>query len=104
MATASATPLPWGVTPPLTTDDEDNHGGLIVVMTSLSLVLVLSSLAARIYSVVQRHNFQRDDLLFGILVVSRSMVLGPSLGSRCSASCLPPAISKIIIDHAVKSR
>lgn len=89
MATASATPLPSGVSPPLTTDNEHNHGGLIVIMTSLSLVLVLSSLAARIYSAVQRHIFQRDDLLFGILVVGRSMVLGPSLGLRYSASCLP---------------
>lgn len=88
MATASATPLPSGVSPPLTTDNDDNHGGLIVIMTSLSLVLVLSSLAARIYSAIQRHIFQRDDLLFGILVVGRTMVLDPSLGVRCLASKL----------------
>lgn len=95
MATASATPLPWGVTLPLTADNEDNHGGLIVIMTSLSLVLILCSLAARIYSTVQRHTFQRDDLLFGILVVGRSMVLSPSLGLRGLASCLPfPLLSQ----------
>lgn len=85
---ASSTPLPSGVSPPLTTDNEYNHGALIVIMTSFTLVLVLSSLAARIYSAAQRHIFQRDDLLFGILVVGRSTVY-PSLGMRCSTSCLP---------------
>lgn len=74
MPMASATPLPSGVSAPLTTDNDDNHGGLVVIMTSLALVLVLASLAARIYSAVQRHIFQRDDLLFGILVVGRPLV------------------------------
>ncbi|KAF3390613.1 hypothetical protein F1880_009397 [Penicillium rolfsii] len=69
MSMASSTPLPAGVSPPLTTDDENNHSALVVIMTSFALVLVLSSLAARIYSATQRHIFQRDDLLFGILVV-----------------------------------
>ncbi|KAJ5153513.1 uncharacterized protein N7482_009991 [Penicillium canariense] len=66
---ATPTPLPSGVSPPLTTDNDDNHGGLVVVITSLSLVFVLSSLAARIYSSLQRRMLQRDDLLFAILVV-----------------------------------
>lgn len=74
---ASATPLPSGVNPPLTTDNDDNHGGLVVIMTSLALVLVLASLAARIFSAVQRHIFQRDDLLFGILVVGWSLSSHP---------------------------
>lgn len=84
---ATATPLPSGVSPPLTTDNDDNHGGLVVIMASLALVLVLASLAARIYSASQRHIFQRDDLLFGILVVGWSMV-HLSLGGPCLASCL----------------
>ncbi|KAJ5377157.1 uncharacterized protein N7496_004566 [Penicillium cataractarum] len=70
MPMASATPLPSGVSPPLTTDNDNNHGGLVVIMTSLALVLVLASLAARSYSAAQRHIFQRDDLLFGILVTA----------------------------------
>lgn len=91
---ASPTPLPSGLSPPLTTDNEDNHGALIVIMTSFTLVLVLSSLAARIYSAAQRHIFQRDDLLFGMLVVGRSMV-HPSLGMRCLASCLPLPLPEV---------
>jgi hypothetical protein len=93
MPMASATPLPSGVNPPLTTDNDDNHGGLVVIMTSLALVLVLASLAARIFSAVQRHIFQRDDLLFGILVVGWSF--SPAIPWRCSSiplnSTSPPS-------------
>ncbi|EPS27132.1 hypothetical protein PDE_02074 [Penicillium oxalicum 114-2] len=69
MPSTSATSLPVGVRPPLTIDTEDNHGGLVVIWTSLALVLILSSVAARIYSAHHRRLFQRDDALFGVLVI-----------------------------------
>ncbi|KAJ5475681.1 hypothetical protein N7539_007968 [Penicillium diatomitis] len=69
MPATPATSLPPGVSPPLTIDTTDNHGGLIVIWTSLALVVILSSMAARIYSACQRHIFQRDDLLFAIMVI-----------------------------------
>lgn len=69
MSTPSTT-LPSGVSPPLTANSGNNHSGLIVVITAFYLVLVLSSLVARVFSSYHRHIIQQDDYLFGALVVS----------------------------------
>lgn len=65
----SASSLPPGVSPPLTTDNPNNHSGLIVILASFYIVLVLTALAARTYASFQRRIIQEDDLLFGVLVV-----------------------------------
>jgi hypothetical protein len=66
---ASPTAYPPGVSPPLTTDNENDHSGLIVIITALFLVFVLISVAARVFSSYKRRLIQRDDYLFGALVV-----------------------------------
>lgn len=58
---------------PLTTDNPNNHGGLIVIITSMNIVLIIVSLAARVYASLQRRIVQQDDVLFGVLVVSLSI-------------------------------
>ncbi|KAJ6081569.1 hypothetical protein N7499_006443 [Penicillium canescens] len=65
---ASPTAYPPGVSPPLTTDNENDHSGLIVIITALFLVFVLISVAARAFSSYKRHLIQRDDYFFGVLV------------------------------------
>lgn len=66
---ATSTPLPSGVTAPLIADNDRNHGGLIVVLSSFSLFLVLASLAVRVYAAYMRHVVQMKDYVFGIAVV-----------------------------------
>jgi hypothetical protein len=68
MTTASRT-LPSGVSAPLTTNNDNDHSGLIVVIAAFYLVLVLSALVGRVYSSYHRHIIQTDDYLFGVLVV-----------------------------------
>lgn len=58
---------------PLTTDNPNNHGGLIVIITSMNIVLIIVSLAARVYASLQRRIVQQDDVLFGVLVVGLSI-------------------------------
>lgn len=66
---ATSTTWPSGVSPPLTTDNDHNHSGLVVVITAVNLCLVLLSLAARTFSSYHRNRLQRDDYAFGALVV-----------------------------------
>ena len=66
---ASSSPLPSGVSAPLTTDNPNNHSGLIVIITSFYIVLIIVALTARIYASFQRRIMQHDDFLFGVLVV-----------------------------------
>ncbi|KAH1386926.1 hypothetical protein KXV22_001851 [Aspergillus fumigatus] len=65
----TATALPSGVSRPPTVDRKDNHGGLVVVITGFCLVLVLSSLAARTFSLCKRRVIQKDDYGFMAVVV-----------------------------------
>ncbi|KAJ6178284.1 hypothetical protein N7519_008745 [Penicillium mononematosum] len=67
---ATLTTLNSGVSPPLTTDNDHNHSGLIVVITAVNLCLVSFSLAARTFSSYHRNSLQRDDYTFGALVVT----------------------------------
>ncbi|KAJ5951284.1 uncharacterized protein N7479_009697 [Penicillium vulpinum] len=69
MSTTSTT-WPSDVSPPLTTDNDHNHSGLVVVITAVSLCLVLFSLAARMFSSYHRNRLQRDDYTFGVLVLA----------------------------------
>ena len=66
---ANSTTVSSGVSPPLTTDNNHNHSGLIVVITAFNLCLVLFSVAARTFSSYHRNSLQRDDYTFGALVV-----------------------------------
>ncbi|KAJ5490434.1 hypothetical protein N7453_011259 [Penicillium expansum] len=61
---ATAKTWPSGVSPPLTTDNDHNHSGLVVVMTAFNLCLILFSLAARTFSSYHRNRLQRDDYTF----------------------------------------
>ncbi|KKK14037.1 hypothetical protein AOCH_006922 [Aspergillus ochraceoroseus] len=65
--------FPPGISPPLTLDNADNHSGVVVVITSLFLVLTVAAFAARAFSAYQRHNVQRDDYIFTILVIIASI-------------------------------
>ncbi|KAL2829431.1 hypothetical protein BDW59DRAFT_178407 [Aspergillus cavernicola] len=61
--------FPPGVRAPLSTDNDNNHSGLIVVITSFFLVLILASLFARIFSSYRKRMIQRDDYMFAVLVL-----------------------------------
>ncbi|GAQ10117.1 hypothetical protein ALT_7438 [Aspergillus lentulus] len=65
----TATTLPSGVSGPPTVNRNDNHGGLVVVITGFCLVLVLSSLAARTFSSFKRRIIQKDDYGFMAVVI-----------------------------------
>ena len=73
MSTSSAA-RPSGVSPPLTTDNANDHSGVIVVIAAFYVVLVLTALLARIFASYSRHkpSMQPDDYIFGILVVGES--------------------------------
>jgi hypothetical protein len=61
--------LPPDIRAPLTADNDDDHSGLVVVITSFYIVLTLSSLAARLFSSQRKQVVQRDDYVFAALVV-----------------------------------
>ncbi|GJP94213.1 cytochrome P450 family protein [Aspergillus niger] len=64
-----ASSLPPGVSPPLTEDNDHNHNGLIVIVTSLALFLVLASLVIRIFASSKRGLMLQDDhVLFAAAV------------------------------------
>ncbi|RAL08275.1 uncharacterized protein BO97DRAFT_223958 [Aspergillus homomorphus CBS 101889] len=63
-----ASPLPPGVSPPLTEENEHNHNGLIVIITSLGLFLALASLGIRIFASSKRSILLRDDYLLFVVV------------------------------------
>ncbi|PYI24151.1 hypothetical protein BO99DRAFT_418818 [Aspergillus violaceofuscus CBS 115571] len=60
--------LPPGVSPPLTEDNEHNHNGLIVIITSLGLFLVLASLGIRMFASSKRSILLRDDYVLFVVV------------------------------------
>lgn len=57
--------LSSGVSAPLITDDQNYHGGFIMVITVFCLVLLLTPLATRSFIFCQWHIVQRDDYLVG---------------------------------------
>ncbi|KAL4799611.1 hypothetical protein BDV19DRAFT_261774 [Aspergillus venezuelensis] len=69
MSTSSSSSLPAGVRAPLTADNEDDHSGLIVVLTSFYFVLTLASVSARVFSLYRKRVVQVDDYVFAGLVV-----------------------------------
>ncbi|PYH31906.1 uncharacterized protein BO87DRAFT_363732 [Aspergillus neoniger CBS 115656] len=56
-----ASSLPPGVSPPLTEDNDHNHNGLVVIVTSLALFLVLASLVIRLFASSKRGLMLQDD-------------------------------------------
>lgn len=60
---------PSGITTPFTSDNGNDHSGLIVVIATFHLVLVLASVIARIYSIYQQKTIQHNNYLFGGVVV-----------------------------------
>lgn len=66
---SSSSTYPPGIRAPLTTDNEDNHSGLIVVITSFYLVLILFSVSARLFTLHRKRLVQLDDFVFAFLVV-----------------------------------
>ncbi|CAI7616544.1 unnamed protein product [Penicillium crustosum] len=66
---ATASPVPPGMTPPLTVDTETNHNGVITVIASFSLFLVLGSVGIRVNSAYSRRARQSDDLTFAATVI-----------------------------------
>ncbi|RAK78895.1 uncharacterized protein BO72DRAFT_467338 [Aspergillus fijiensis CBS 313.89] len=67
MATRSSS-LPPGVSSPLTEENEHNHNGLIVIITSLGLFLVLASLGIRMFASSKRSILLRDDYVLFVVV------------------------------------
>ncbi|CAG8134183.1 unnamed protein product [Penicillium salamii] len=65
-------PVPSGLTPPLTVNNETNHNGVITIITSFALFIVLGSLGIRVYSAYSRRVQQLDDLSFAATVASYS--------------------------------
>ncbi|KAL2793909.1 hypothetical protein BJX66DRAFT_305064 [Aspergillus keveii] len=61
--------LPPDIRAPLTADNDDDHSGLVVVITSFYIVLTLSSLAGRLFSSHRKQVVQRDDYVFAALVI-----------------------------------
>lgn len=66
---AAVSPVPSGLTPPLTVNNETNHNGFITVIASFALFLVLGSIGIRVYSAYSRRIQQLDDLTFAATVV-----------------------------------
>ncbi|CAI7668942.1 unnamed protein product [Penicillium discolor] len=66
---ATPSPVPPGMSPPLTVDTETNHNGVITVIASFSLFLVLGSLGIRVHSAYSRKVRQLDDLTFAATVI-----------------------------------
>ncbi|KAJ5436514.1 hypothetical protein N7445_007399 [Penicillium cf. griseofulvum] len=66
---SAPSPLPPGISPPLSTDNPNNHSGLIVVITSLYLLLIIVALATRISVSFHRRIMQHNNLSFGLLIV-----------------------------------
>ena len=61
--------LPPGVSPPLTEDNDHNHNGLIVIITSLALFLVLASLGIRLFASSKRGLILKDDYVLLAVVI-----------------------------------
>ncbi|GKZ32877.1 hypothetical protein AbraIFM66950_002563 [Aspergillus brasiliensis] len=67
--------LPPGVSPPLTEDNDHNHNGLIVIVTSLALFLVLASLVIRVFASSKRGLMLQDDhVLFAAAICACTQV------------------------------
>ncbi|KAJ5349473.1 hypothetical protein N7541_007200 [Penicillium brevicompactum] len=67
-------PVPSGLTPPLTANNETNHNGVITIITTFALSMVLGSLGIRVYSAYSRRVHQLDDLAFAATVISTVFV------------------------------
>lgn len=65
----STSTFPPGVRAPLTADNENDHSGLVVVLTSFYIVLTLASVLARVFSLHRKRIVQADDYVFAGLVV-----------------------------------
>lgn len=57
------------VSAPLTVNNDNNHSGLIVVLTAVCLCLYIVAITARIYYSGQKRNLSTDDHTFVALVV-----------------------------------
>ena len=60
---------PAELSPPLTVDNDVNHNGVIMIITSFALFLVLGSSGIRVYSAYSRRARQMDDWTFALTVV-----------------------------------
>lgn len=68
------TAAPAGVSAPLTEDNDNNHGGLIVVIAIFCLALVVGSFGIRLWALYTRRLSQSDDsAFFSAVVRHRSM-------------------------------
>ncbi|KAE8352705.1 hypothetical protein BDV28DRAFT_148780 [Aspergillus coremiiformis] len=65
---ALSSPLPPGMVPPLAADNDNDHSGLIVVITSLTLFLALASLSVRIFAASKRSFTLNDDYVLLVVV------------------------------------
>jgi hypothetical protein len=67
MTALSGSP-PSGIAPPLSKDNDNDHSGLIVIVTSLALFLILASLSVRIYAASKRALGLDDCVLVAVVV------------------------------------
>ncbi|KAJ5683313.1 hypothetical protein N7462_006478 [Penicillium macrosclerotiorum] len=67
---ASSDSWPSDVSAPLTANNDNDHSGLIVVLTAVCLCLYIVAIAARVYSSVQKSSLSPDDYTFAALVIA----------------------------------
>jgi hypothetical protein len=72
--------FPTNMSPPLTVDVADDHGGLIIIITSVCLSVLLTCLGFRIYAWHTRHRLQNEDVCFTIMTVGIPFVFA---GHEC---------------------
>lgn len=75
---AEETPVaefPSYMNPPLAVDVADDHGGLIVIITSVCLSVLLTCLGFRFYAWHIRHKFRNEDVCFTIMTVRTPFLL-----------------------------
>jgi len=67
-ATPTATALPSGISPPLAVDNDNDHGGLVIIFTGISLFLAFWALGMRIVAATKRQDILRHELFIATLI------------------------------------
>lgn len=84
-ATPKATALPSGISPPLAVDNDNDHGGLVIIFTSISLFLTFWALGMRIVTAPKRQGILRHELFIATLVRDADADADLEIGQRCLA-------------------
>ncbi|KAE8377710.1 hypothetical protein BDV26DRAFT_292935 [Aspergillus bertholletiae] len=80
MSAPSSPPLPE-TAPPLAADNDNDHSGLLVVVTSLALFLALASLSIRAFAASKRSFMLNDDYVLFTVVICACVQVSVTLAS-----------------------